>query len=497
MNGKAPQQVCDRLAILCICILLGFVQVALSGCSENGSPMAYQQYGLSGSLDGSTLGALSVDGDYTTAIEIIAGKKDLVGTAWISHNTEEIRLIMELDGDLVIDQLQVHWATDPNLIPQNKPGNPVIGKFDNKYEINPSSSIISFSYSFSEIGVAQGDSVFCAIHADAVSSESGESGLWVSGVPFPGKGPGMYVAHYLTPCWDVMFISDESGRPNIWRGYLTDGGIQDRKQVTFYETIDVISFDIERGTGQLTYVLREPGVYAGRLFVSDADGLNAYEVSGLPATGAASSVWMENSRILFVEGSSGHSSYSGLSAAAINSDGSNYERVLYAYDPDGPNRRPTHKNIRYWSPEGYYLSVTKQYSMVEDSRSIYFMDAMGILHKIKRGGWGRSNVFPSPDGSQIVFRTSQSVSGTTKAGISLLPTAQPSSNEIVIIPRTRGLQVVPEAWLTDNRIIYRRRYAGDGEQFDFWAMLPDGSQQRNLTQTESVNEYHFVFFEHE
>jgi hypothetical protein len=115
-----------------------------------------------------------------------------VGMATITHNWKCLSITFEMDEGWTIDETNVAIGDDLLDIPQNKKGNPKIGKF-------PYTGQTSYCIPFSELGIGSGDTIIIVIHAVVSGPGAQSETAWADtyGTPFGGSNSAIYLTYTI------------------------------------------------------------------------------------------------------------------------------------------------------------------------------------------------------------------------------------------------------------------------------------------------------------
>jgi hypothetical protein len=103
-------------------------------------------------------------GDPVTVI-LYAGQTIDVGTVTVENNEDSLCITLETTGDWVMSETHVAFSTEFEGIPQTNSGNPQVGKFPYKHELDPAVQYDEYCFDLSELGYSSGTELFIAVHA--------------------------------------------------------------------------------------------------------------------------------------------------------------------------------------------------------------------------------------------------------------------------------------------------------------------------------------------
>ena len=126
-----------------------------------------------------------IGNDFET--DLIAGQNTDSGNIIVSVIDGNLDVTYETEGDWVI--LEVHlFVGDPNDLPVNNGGNPIIGQFPYSESYSPGETSITFN---NIIEIPLGESVWIAAHAVVLNTVTGqEETAWAAGAPINSGGNG-------------------------------------------------------------------------------------------------------------------------------------------------------------------------------------------------------------------------------------------------------------------------------------------------------------------
>jgi len=423
-----------------------------------------------------------------TEVRLIAAQDIEAGTVEIKHDSEMLSVTVRTGSDWLLLSTKLHLACSPSEIPQTKKGNPIPGKFVLKTDFAEGVTASNYMISLTELDFEPGMTIYLALYAEVAPVNGGTlEGAWAEGDEFEGSNWGMYFDYEITECFNIYFLSDESGRLNLWKGYLGDAGIQDRVQLTHYTNQDIRHFKIDERSGLIALVIWPTGAPSGDLHVSELETISPQRVPNLPNSNSRMVLWTDDGTMIFSEGAT--VSYNSiLTIASILPNGSGYVRLTEQLEPSGYK---SHKRVTSWTADGLYFSSTRQWSLVENNWDIWFRDNTGSYSNLTNtAGTGESYPILSPDGSTLAIRTSNTYHAhgryIAKSGISIMPSSGGSQN--ILIPKTEGLYVRPMQWLSDGRILYAAFNDDPREPIDLFTINLDDSIPVNITNTDYIGE---------
>jgi len=286
----------------------------------------------------------------------------------------------------------------------------------------------------------------------------------------------------------VIFISEESGIRNLWKGIISNNTITNKVMLTNYTEGLVISYDVCDVTNRI--------VVNRRIQESGTDHeFLLYDYSGVFLNEIVVPVSLVQSRyiafspqgdsIVFSNGTNASSGNADLIAAKCCIDGTGYEIIANVNQPRG---YATHKNNFNWFDGGILFGDSKQWSAFSTMHEIYLYDNNGVFTNFTNtGGNGETSPILSPLHDSLVFITLHNSYGQ---GISKMQYG--GGTQEVIFPNSTSERYMVSEWLTSDQILYSKKLTSGN--YDIYSMSSTGSNIVNLTNTSAFNEFNIKVF---
>lgn len=211
---RSQQQKADR-PFLAALALAGFA--LLGACTDIAAPPPAQPLATSFSVGSAS--DYVVCGASSSAV-LVAGQQHDAGVVTVENNDQTLRVTIETAGGWTLKETHVAIAGQLSGIPTNRSGNPVPGQFAHKASHASGSTSHSVTVTLAELGVAPGEAVIVAAHADVASPSGKAEGAWGAGTRFVARGNwATYSSHSVQEC-----RGDISGRVvDDWTGAAIGG----------------------------------------------------------------------------------------------------------------------------------------------------------------------------------------------------------------------------------------------------------------------------------
>lgn len=126
-------------------------------------------------------------------VDLIAGQHDVIGTATVSEDGDEIAVTYDLQGGWRMTENHLHLAADCDDIPQTRSGNPKVGRFDYARAYDPAVQTDTYVIDQTDHGFEDDDVLCIAAHAAVVERDDednvvGNETAWGDGTRFTERG---------------------------------------------------------------------------------------------------------------------------------------------------------------------------------------------------------------------------------------------------------------------------------------------------------------------
>jgi len=136
-----------------------------------------------------------------TVVTLYAGQTIDVGTVTVQNDETNLEITFETTGDWYMTQTHLAISTSFSGIPQNKGGNPQVGKFPYKHDLDPPTQLDTYNFTLLELGGYEiGDTIYIAAHAVVEMEETLDFCI-----DFEGYTEKDVITAISTPSGDVNF----------------------------------------------------------------------------------------------------------------------------------------------------------------------------------------------------------------------------------------------------------------------------------------------------
>jgi len=139
-------------------------------------------------------------------VALIAGQHIDAGTVTVMNDGQEVTVEFRTSGDWYMSEVHLHIGLSLGDIPQNRSGNPQIGRFAYKETLSPASQYHEFTVDLGENGWVPGTELYIAAHAVVGKLDAGSGNLyatetgWGEGPGFTGNSWAMYFKYTINEC---------------------------------------------------------------------------------------------------------------------------------------------------------------------------------------------------------------------------------------------------------------------------------------------------------
>jgi len=280
---------------------------------------------------------------------------------------------------------------------------------------------------------------------------------------------------------DVVFMSDESGVTNLWRGSLIDNSITNKVMLTDYLDGGIVAFDIY-DEGQFIALYRnDEGLYNGPIELYNYEGYLIREIDFPGTIKPSGSITISPDGQWLAFGMGVNENYEkSLYVGMCDINGNNFDTVIMNNQPRGVD---SHKEYLNWIDDGILISDTKQWSAFATQHEIFLWNDDVFTNLTNTDDNGERNPALSPQHDSLVFNTAHNSNGY---GISKMPYI--GGEQTVIFPQSMSDRYRVSEWLPSNLILYSKASLEGNYMHDLYLMSPAGNNIINLTNTPDYSE---------